>query len=236
MTQDEFLLEKGVPKIYLRARMSDAPKELDLDINQSYYFFSEGPGTGKTYLAWAILNEILITNYVNNLGGEIEFTTAGNLFLMFRETMQKSRNILFPKLNNHKGLKTEFDIIQYYSNADILALDDLGGMRPGESSSYNVSNLFEILNSRETETRQTIITSNCSLEKIANVFDDRIASRISALCKIINLTGADRRLASSKSHKNVSTNQNGISPEMPKIIYQESELSVWLDKFSKEKE
>lgn len=45
------------------------------------------------------------------------------------------------------------------------------------------------------ETGGLIITSNLSLDNLrARFADDRLTSRIAGMCKILEITGADRRL------------------------------------------
>jgi hypothetical protein len=183
MTQDEFLTKMGTPKKYMNARLSDAPKEIGLKTDQSYFLFSDETGTGKTHLAWAILNEIRLADYVNGRNRNIAFTTIGNLLSELRDSI-KGRG------------KSELEIVNEFQEMDVLALDDLGGIRSNEASDYSVSSLFEILDYRWNWELQTIFTSNKSLEQLAETFDRRISSRIAGMCKpnIIQLNGKDKRI------------------------------------------
>jgi len=40
----------------------------------------------------------------------------------------------------------------------------------------------------------TLVTSNFSLQQIDDQIDTRVSSRIGGMCKIVKLTGKDRRL------------------------------------------
>jgi len=177
MTEQEFLGEAGVPPKYQKARLKDHPEKLNLD--GSYYFFSPNPGTGKTHLAWAFMNEKLLQQ--GTFIPAYKFTTFGKLQLRLRSAIKTE-------------IETEEEILRELSNARLLILDDVGGMRPNESSDYSLSILFEILNARYSWERQTIITSNQSIGDLSKTFDERIASRIVGMAQIIKLDGTDRRV------------------------------------------
>lgn len=172
----KFLEEQGdIPKRYITARLSDSPITLNPDA--SVFFYSEKTGTGKTHLAWAYyINELIKSGKQKPL-----FSTFGQLQLRLRQSMDKPT-------------ESENDIINDFSRRKLVILDDLGGLRPSNTSDYSLSMVFEILNNRYSWVRQTIITSNKNLEEIENNFDARIASRISGWCEIINLPGDDKRI------------------------------------------
>lgn len=168
-----------VPTIYRQAKLTDFPTQFDF--KKSYYFWSTEPGTGKTHLAYAFL----MVNISENERNEPLFSTFGSLQLRLRATMNGSN-------------ENEEKVIDEFSNADLIVLDDLGGLRPTGASDYSLSMIFEILNHRYGWQKQTIITSNKSIGDIAQSFDARIASRLVAMCEIIELTGNDRRLSNGK--------------------------------------
>lgn len=163
-----------VPELYLGARLSDSPIPLTGD--ESIYFWSTEPGTGKTHLAWAYY----INERFKNEKQRPLFSTFGALQLRLRASM------------NVEG-ETENQIIKEFSTRNLVILDDLGGLRAGNASDYSLSMVFEILNNRYSWERQTIITSNKSLEEIEQTFDARIASRLIGMCRVIELSGEDRR-------------------------------------------
>ena len=164
-----------IPDLYLEARLKDSP--IVLNPEESVYFWSKNPGTGKTHLAWAYY----INERLKNGKQKPVFSTFGGLQLKLRKSMDG-------------GVSSEEEIIQDFSKKKMVILDDFGGLRAGGTSDYSLSMVFEILNNRYSWVRQTIITGNKNLEEIESDFDARIASRIVGMCRVIELKGEDRRI------------------------------------------
>jgi DNA replication protein DnaC len=82
-------------------------------------------------------------------------------------------------------------VVDKYSRCPLLVLDDLGVEK---TTDWALQTLYVILNNRYTNYRQTIITSNLTLEEIGNKLGDRIASRIAGMCSIIQMKGKDKRI------------------------------------------
>ena len=57
-----------------------------------------------------------------------------------------------------------------------------------------VETLHRIVDKRYREVLPTIVTSNSSLDELADRVGDRIPSRLAETCDIIKLEGGDRRL------------------------------------------
>jgi len=72
-----------------------------------------------------------------------------------------------------------------------LAIDDIGAEK---ITAFVQQITYYIINYREQEMLHTLITSNFSLQQIDEQIDTRISSRIGGMCKIVKLTGKDRRL------------------------------------------
>ena len=74
-----------------------------------------------------------------------------------------------------------------------LLIDDIGTEK---KTDFLYSAMYEIIDGRYMqESGGLIITSNLSLDHLAARFgDDRLTSRIAGMCKIIEMTGKDRRL------------------------------------------
>jgi DNA replication protein DnaC len=90
-----------------------------------------------------------------------------------------------------KAERSEREIIEHYSNVQLLVLDDLGAEK---TSDFALQSLYIIIDKRYSEMRHTIITSNLSVDEIAGKVGDRIASRIAGMCRVIELKGRDRRI------------------------------------------
>jgi DNA replication protein DnaC len=84
--------------------------------------------------------------------------------------------------------------------ADVFVLDDLG---MGTDTAYNRQILQEILDGRNFQDRcGLVITSKYSLDGLARKLDDdTIPSRLAAVCRVVDVTGVDRRLQPSASHE-----------------------------------
>ena len=141
-------------------------------------FFTGNTGLGKTYMTNCIANEIL------KQGKTVLYQTAPVLL----------ENIIDNKFNKYKTNNTN-DFNNQVLNVDLLIIDDLGTEC---INSMKLSELFTILNSRSlnlnNNVTKTIISTNLSIEKIFNVYEERIGSRIAGFYDIYYFFGDDLRL------------------------------------------
>lgn len=88
--------------------------------------------------------------------------------------------------------KEEKKAIQRLIDHPCLLIDDLGTEKLTE---YALSIIYEIIDGRDMGKKSgLIITSNYDLNGLAaRMGDDRVASRISGMCRILRITGKDRR-------------------------------------------
>ncbi|MBQ3053364.1 MAG: ATP-binding protein [Clostridia bacterium] len=115
-----------------------------------------GAGLGKTFMCSCIAGEL------TNKGINVIFQSAYDIF----ETISKN------KFNYKSDLDNK--VAQLY-NCDLLIMDDLG---TEFSTEYTVSALFDIINTRLTLEKPTIINANLSLKDISSKYSDRIVSRL----------------------------------------------------------
>ena len=158
-----------------------------------------GPiGVGKTHLAVAVLKELVQTRGI------------GCLFYDYRELLKQIQNSY-----NESVQTTEMDVLRPVFEAEVLVLDELGAVKPTEWVWDTVS---LILNTRYTEKRTTIITTNYkdlppgSLngpratlsaaesaklaardETLGDRIGERMRSRLHEMCRIVQLEGFDYR-------------------------------------------
>jgi DNA replication protein DnaC len=82
--------------------------------------------------------------------------------------------------------------IDSFVNIPFLVIDDLG---VDKKTDFSFSTLYEVIDGRDmSEMKGLIVTSNLSLSALAErLGDDRISSRLAGMCKIVEITGKDRR-------------------------------------------
>ena len=178
------MADRGIPRRFLSADMKDFPKIKD--ISGGCYF--HGPcGTGKTHLLSAIMKDRILnaeiemhglSYYVPELSDHPYFISIPDLLLSIRGSFSDDET-------------TEERIIERYSSIKTLMLDDIGTEKPTE---WVLQTLYLIIDHRYRSMRETFITSNLTLDQLSERLNDRIASRIAEMCKIIRLSGEDRRI------------------------------------------
>ncbi|HEO2178279.1 TPA: ATP-binding protein [Streptococcus agalactiae] len=170
-TFEKFLNEKGqaYKVAYNYAKSFEQMKEDNVGL-----LFYGDVGSGKTYLACSIANELIERKQVK--------VKTMNLSQVINQ-IQKSAF----KLDSN-------EIIDNLSNIPLLILDDLGIER---DTSYAREQVYNIINSRYLKGRPTIFTTNLSLEIIQNPNIDleyqRIYSRILEMTIPVKVTGEDFR-------------------------------------------
>lgn len=170
-TFERFLNEKGqaYKVAYNYAKNFEQMKEDNVGL-----LFYGDVGSGKTYLAYSIANELIEREQVK--------VKIMNLSQVINQ-IQKSAF----KLDSN-------EIIDNLSNIPLLILDDLGIER---DTSYAREQVYNIINSRYLKGRPTIFTTNLSLEIIQNPNIDleyqRIYSRILEMTIPVKVTGEDFR-------------------------------------------
>ncbi|MDI6755324.1 MAG: ATP-binding protein [Thermodesulfobacteriota bacterium] len=140
-------------------------------------------GTGKTHFLHIVKKEIQKIFPTKST----QIISTPDLFLRIKST--------FSEIKTEK----EEDIIKelsgsympYDRSIKILLLDDLGIEKPSE---WAIQTLYSIIDKRYQKCLKTFFTSNLSLDELSEKLGDRIPSRIAEMCKIIELTGKDRRI------------------------------------------
>jgi DNA replication protein DnaC len=143
-------------------------------------FLQGPPGVGKTHLAVAVLREAIHTRGARGI-----FYDTRDLLKMIRST--------YDPINR----TAEMDVLRPVIEADLLVLDDLGAEKTSE---WVEETLNLIVNSRYSEKRTTIFTSNYD-DNPDNTDPDsllfrigyRMRSRLHEMCEFLYLDGADYR-------------------------------------------
>ena len=146
-------------------------------------FYYGSYGAGKTMLAAIIAQEHL------RRGRSVLFSKLPDLLRSIRATYSGESKV------------RDVDILQKIYSVPILILDDVKAV---EQTKFAGETLFDIIDARYNARLQTIMTSNNTLEEVANAFDhpsksevtcdgSRIYDRCKANCLPIKLEGLSRR-------------------------------------------
>lgn len=141
------------------------------------YFWSGIRGTGKTYLASCVCNELMARYHMVT-----KFVSASDLINLDQEG----------KKNNYE--KNPIDVL---SECMLLVIDDLGQQKTGEA--YLDDILFRIIDHRYQNKLVTMITSNIELKKLR--LDDRVSDRLNKMCQPIPLPDISFRQKESNQNK-----------------------------------
>lgn len=172
---DRFIRACGVPKLF-----EGVPP---VEFNGRSIFITGKCGTGKTFKAVGILK-----TFARLLPCKEFVEPYKNLpiFVNTPELMMRLRGCFLPSAK-----MSEDALLRGYMETPLLVMDDLGSEK---SSEWVLQSLYILTNSRYTEQRPIVITSNLSLEDLTEKLGDRITSRIAGMCRVIKLAGNDRRL------------------------------------------
>jgi len=143
-------------------------------------FFQGPPGVGKTHLAVAVLRQVIATR------------GARGLFYDTRDLLKVIRSTYDPV-----NRTAEMDVLRPVIECDLLVLDDLGAEKTSE---WVEETLNLIVNSRYSERRTTVFTSNYD-DNPDNTDPDsllfrigfRMRSRLHEMCEFLYLDGGDYR-------------------------------------------
>lgn len=144
----------------------------NFDTAFSNILFYGDTGTGKTFLSNCIAKDLLDKGY------SVIYFTAFQLF----DILSKG---IFDKDN--KAIVAHQDIF----DCNLLIIDDLGTELV---NSFTTSQLFLCLNERILRKKATIISTNLNLSQIADIYSERVLSRIAGHYNIIKMFGDDIRM------------------------------------------
>ncbi len=144
--------------------------------NSPSLIFRGGPGLGKTFLSACIAREVAAK------GCSVAYESAPAALGEF-ETQRFSRDAAVADAAGEK--------VREYLGCDLMILDDLGTEM---TTSFTVSALYQLINTRLTTSKQTIISTNLSDEEIARRYGAQIASRLAGEFELLSFVGSDIRL------------------------------------------
>lgn len=139
------------------------------------YISSKIRGSGKTFLASAICNALMVDKYVR-----VQFIPANELIPI--SSGEYSRDNV---------------TIDTLMNVDVLTIDDLGQKNNGKGWIEDI--LFEVLDARMNSQRITIVTSNYAISELE--YDSRIVDRLNNMTVNIALPEVSVRLNKANDRK-----------------------------------
>lgn len=139
-------------------------------------FLSGGTGLGKTFLS------ACIARTVSENGFSVVYDTAGNIFAQF-ETQKFSRD--------GEESREARDGTRRYLGCDLLIVDDLGSEM---TTPFVQSALYQLVNTRLTAGRQTVISSNLGMSEVRARYSPQIASRLEGEYQVLPFFGEDIRV------------------------------------------
>jgi DNA replication protein DnaC len=168
-----------VPERYINAEISHLSKGLqkavEADTNTGILLWGAA-GVGKTYALSALARKHIADGYiVKRIHYEV-------LCLKLRDTF------------NPKATQTEWSIIEPLLNCDKLYIEDVGTSKSigNQESDFSLRTFLVLLDMRMECCRPTFITSNKSVENLADSFDQRVGDRLKTFL-VIKLGGESKR-------------------------------------------
>lgn len=142
------------------------------DTDFSNLLFCGDTGIGKTFLSNCIAKELMDT------GHSVIYFTAFQLFdILSKGVFDREKEALA--------------VHQNIFECDLLIIDDLGTEL---TNSFTTSQLFLCLNERILRRKSTIISTNLGMNQLAELYSERVLSRISSNYILVKLFGADIRI------------------------------------------
>lgn len=172
-----YKLRKIVGRLYIDAKIGDFSAKIQEILKSGDNLYMWGPvGVGKTYAAAAVLRVRMESGY-------------GITKLSFSAFCRRLRSSY-----TDQG-ESEHQIVSSAQEVDILLIDDLG-LEDNPPKQFSNFTLYDLINYRLEEGKQTIITSNIPIsgseQSITNLFGARIADRLTGYMTI-KLDGKSKR-------------------------------------------
>ncbi|MDD6084998.1 MAG: ATP-binding protein [Oscillospiraceae bacterium] len=143
---------------------------LNFSENSESILMTGRTGLGKTHLSLSIASEIISKGY------SVIYDSIINLLSKIER--------------EHFGRDTETDTLSVIFDTDLLILDDLG---TEFDTQFNVSAVYNIIDTRINRNLPTIVSTNLSMEQIRKKYEERIVSRLFASYRYLEFKGEDIR-------------------------------------------
>lgn len=181
LREAEFIFPPRIVKTLTILESKIKLDEKDVKVGSGLFLHGQA-GAGKTIYAAAVLMELKRRSFLSYHSDYIKggFINVMNLLEDIRASF------------NADNAGTCQNIIDQYSNTDVLILDDIGSQK---ITDWVLNTLLLIINNRYENLKTTIFTANSDLNELARQFEDhRIPSRIVEMCRIKHFTNKDYRI------------------------------------------
>ena len=142
--------------------------------------FTGKTGLGKTFLSNCIARELIERSF------SVVYLQAVEMFEIF----SKERF-------SNDSTDEDRDRSRYLLECDLLIIDDLG---TEYTNSFIASQFFTCINERLLHRKSTIISTNLSLESLADLYTERSFSRITSSYSLLKIIGDDIRIKKKLEH------------------------------------
>ena len=119
------------------------------------------PGTGKSHLASAILQALMVR-------ADVRYVTCLDMIRAVRDTWRRDSE------------RTETQLLAYLRDLDLLVIDEVG-MQYGTDGEQTI--LFDVLDRRYREVRPTVLLTNQDKEGLKAFVGDRTYDRLAETCR-----------------------------------------------------
>lgn len=176
--------ELNLPPHYENALLEDFPPNIVKKVSprqksvDSRYIV--GPsGIGKTHLMYALFKRYC----------EKAIIEDGNCQSCVTIHVPKFLSLLRSSYGRADGPPEAF-LLEQFTTGTYFFIDDLGAEKTTE---WTIGTLYLLIDTLYINNKTVFISSNLKLDEIADKLDERIASRIKGMCKVLNMEGDDRR-------------------------------------------
>lgn len=178
----------------VRSEHAEAGKTRDEIQLKNLYLWSESPGTGKTTIALALLQEYLLRNFLGHIRRGQTPPLRPTYFLDVNEWQTDYNQFNRPKVPEAVA---EAAAARFYRNrdrakdAEFLVMDDIGVR---DSTDGFRGDLHTVINYRVANELPTVYTSNVPISELEEIFGEkRLPDRIREMTKPIPIAGTSRR-------------------------------------------
>jgi DNA replication protein DnaC len=145
----------------------------EFPVRKGNLLFTGPAGVGKTFLSHCIARELMEQCV------EVLYLSASELFDIFSKNLSSGRD------------PEDEEKYRYVMECELLIIDDLG---TEWSNSFTNAQLFTCINERNLKRKATIISTNLSLAGLAELYSERVVSRILSEYQVLELFGEDIRI------------------------------------------